>query len=137
MVSRIKSRLRSIFWPTLIKIKLVQAGLLILLVVVYTCSDWLMDLRTRRRAYARETAARQALDHISKYERLKQVKDTAKRQASKLTRKLTQSFNRKQPEISTGEELQVSRLHFSKIPSLSHFRCVCLITQFVLIGMLT
>ncbi|KAG0609196.1 hypothetical protein M758_8G165400 [Ceratodon purpureus] len=87
---------------------LILAGFLILLVAVYTCSDWLMDLRNRRKAYAREIAARQAHEHISRYERLKQVKDTAKRQASKLTRKLTRTLSRKQPVPSLGEELQVS-----------------------------
>jgi len=90
------------------RFKAVQAGLLILLVAVYTCSDWLMDLRSRRKAFAREVAARQAHERISKYERLKQVKDTAKRQASKFTRKLTRGKSRKQPESPTAEELQVS-----------------------------
>jgi hypothetical protein len=70
-----------------------------------------MDLRNRRKAYAREMAARQAHEHISKYERLKQVKDTAKRQASKFTRNVTRTISRKQPEPSTGEELQVSSFH--------------------------
>lgn len=90
-------------------IESVQAGLLILLVVVYTCSDWLMDLRSRRKAFAREMAARQAHERISKYERLKQVTDTAKRQASKFTRKLTRTKSRKQPEFPTEEELQESK----------------------------
>ena len=84
-----------------------QAVLIILLVVVYTCSDWLMDLRNRRKAFAREMAARQAHEHMSKYERLKQVKDTAKRRSSQLTRKLTRTLSRKQP--AQGEELQVRR----------------------------
>ncbi|KAG0555735.1 hypothetical protein KC19_11G000300 [Ceratodon purpureus] len=82
-----------------------QSGFLILLVAIYTCSDWLMDLRNRRKAYAREIAARQAHEHISEHERLKQVNNIAKRQASKLTRKLTRTLSRKQLVPSLGEEL--------------------------------
>jgi len=66
-------------------IKLVQAWLLILLVVIYTCFDWLIEPRTRHRAYAREMVAKQANDHILKYKRLKQVKDTTKCQVLKVT----------------------------------------------------
>lgn len=84
---------------------MVQAGLLILLVVIYTCSDWLMDLRHRRKAYARDVAARQVLEHISKY---KLFKVTAKRQATKLTRKLTRTISRDQRDLSIKEELQVN-----------------------------
>jgi len=85
-------------------IKLVQAGLLILLVLIYTCSNWLMESRTRHRAYAREMAARKANDYISKYEHLKQIKDITKREAPKLTRRLIRSFdNRNQPEPSNRE----------------------------------
>ncbi|XP_073385802.1 ABC transporter G family member 28 isoform X2 [Physcomitrium patens] len=82
---------------------LILAGLLILLVVIYTCSDWLMDLRHRRKAYARDVAARQVLEHISKY---KLFKVTAKRQATKLTRKLTRTISRDQRDLSIKEELQ-------------------------------
>lgn len=87
-----------------------QAALLIILLAVYTCSDWLMDLRRRRKTYAREMAAKQAHERISKFERLKKVKSTAKRQASKFTRKLSRTMSRKNTEHQSDEELQVLSL---------------------------
>lgn len=69
-----------------------------------------MDLRRRRKTYAREMAAKQAHERISKFERLKKVKSTAKRQASKFTRKLSRTMSRKNTEPQSDEELQVLSL---------------------------
>lgn len=76
-----------------------------MLLVVYTCSDWLMEVRHRRMVLAREVAAKQAHERISRVERLK---ETAKRKASKLSRKLSRSMGRRTPaNPSSDEELQV------------------------------
>jgi hypothetical protein len=63
------------------------------LLAVFTCSDWLMDIRKRRKTKARQVAQQQAREHISSLERWKQAKETAKRGATHLTRKLSRSLS--------------------------------------------
>lgn len=85
-----------------------QAILTITLLLVFTCSDWLMDIRKRRKTKARDLAQRQAVERISGLERWKQAKDAAKRGATNFSRKLSKGVSRKRPANDRSEELQVN-----------------------------
>lgn len=87
-----------------------QAVLFITLVVMFTCSDWLMDIKKQRKSKARERAQRHAVERITGYERWKQATDKARRGAHSFTRKLSRSVSRKRsPLTRTPEELEVLR----------------------------
>lgn len=85
-----------------------QAILTITLLLVFTCSDWLMDIRKKRKSKARDLAQKQAVESISGLERFRQAKDAAKRSATHFTRKLSHSVSRKR-NVDRPEELQVRR----------------------------
>jgi hypothetical protein len=82
-----------------------QAILTITLLLVFTCSDWLMDIRKRRKTKARDLAQRQAVERISGLERWKQAKDAAKRGASNFSRKLSRGVSRKRPAYDRSADL--------------------------------
>ncbi|KAG0575427.1 hypothetical protein KC19_5G003000 [Ceratodon purpureus] len=84
---------------------LIIAILTITLLLVFTCSDWLMDIRKRRKTKARDLAQRQAVERISGLERWKQAKDAAKRGASNFSRKLSKGVSRKRPAYDRSEDL--------------------------------
>lgn len=86
-----------------------QAILTITLLVVFTCSDWLMDIRKKRKSKARDKAQKQAVESISGLERFRQAKDAAKRGATHFSRKLSHSVSRRRPSAhgDRSEELQV------------------------------
>lgn len=88
-----------------------QAILTITLLLVFTCSDWIMDVRKKRKTRARDLAQRQAVERISGLERWKQAKDAAKRGASNFSRKLSKGVSRKRPAYDRSEELQVINFH--------------------------
>lgn len=82
-----------------------QAILTITLLLVFTCSDWLLDIRKQRKTKARDLAQRQAVERISGLERWKQAKDAAKRGATNFSRKLSKGVSRKRPAYDRSEDL--------------------------------
>lgn len=87
---------------------IMQAILTITLLLVFTCSDWLMDIRKKRKSKAREKAQKQAVESITGLERFRQAKNAAKRSATHFSRKLSHSVSRKRPAyVDRPEELQV------------------------------
>lgn len=81
----------------------------ITLLVVFTCSDWLMDIRKKRKSRARDKAHKQAVENISGMERFRQAKDAAKRGASHFSRKLSHSVSRRRTaSYDDREEEQVT-----------------------------
>lgn len=88
---------------------LLQAVLTIVLLLVFTCSDWLMDIKKRRKSRARDIAQRQAVERISGLERWRQATESAKRGASNFSRKLSKTVSRKRQTYTRpdSDELQV------------------------------
>lgn len=84
-----------------------QAILTITLLLVFTCSDWLMDIRKKRKSKARDLAQRQAVERISGLERWSKAKEAAKRGATNFSRKLSKGVSRKRPAYDRSGELQV------------------------------
>lgn len=104
-----------------------QAILTITLLVVFTCSDWLMDIRKKRKSKARDKAQKQAVESISGLERFRQAKDAAKRGATHFSRKLSHSVSRRRPSAygDRSEELQVLNcLGSGIVPSGSDDACM-------------
>jgi ABC-type multidrug transport system fused ATPase/permease subunit len=109
---------------------LILAILSVLLLVVYTCSDWLMDIRRRQKSAAREVAAKQAKERVSMLERWRKARGSAKLQASRLSRKVSRSISRKLDSSNTQQQMteedsenhspaHLSDLSFSS-PQLAH-----------------
>ncbi|GAB4842896.1 ABC transporter G member 28, variant 2 [Ancistrocladus abbreviatus] len=73
---------------------LLFAGLTVLLVVIYNCSDQVLTTRERRHAKSREAAARVAKEALHTRERWKTAKDVAKH-AIGLQRSLSHTFSRR------------------------------------------
>ncbi|CAM6065922.1 unnamed protein product [Sphagnum tenellum] len=84
---------------------LILAILSVLLLVVYTCSDWLMDIRKRQKSAAREVAAKQAKERVSMLERWRKARGSAKLQASRLSRKVSRSISRKLDSPNTQQQM--------------------------------
>lgn len=97
---------------------LIIAILTITLLLVFTCSDWLMDIRKKRKSKARDLAQRQAVERISGLERWSKAKEAAKRGATNFSRKLSKGVSRKRPAYDRSGELQ-SLSTFGGAPS--HF----------------
>lgn len=78
--------------------------LALVLLLIYNCSDHVMHVRERRRAKARDIAARQARDYISAGERWKNI---AKRRAKNFSGQLTRTFSRrKSAKLTDSPDLE-------------------------------
>ncbi|KAH9542765.1 hypothetical protein CY35_13G024500 [Sphagnum magellanicum] len=89
------------------------------LLAVFTCSDWLMDIRKRRKTKARQVAQQQAREHISSLERWKQAKETAKRGATHLTRKLSRSLSSRMRRPSYSMDISQNLSMYGIMPQLN------------------
>jgi hypothetical protein len=77
--------------------------------LVFTCSDWLTDIRKKRKSKARDLAQKRAVESVSGLERFKHAKEAAKRGATNFTHKLSANLSRRRPAYDTrSEELQVT-----------------------------
>lgn len=79
-----------------------QAGLSVLLVVIYNCSDQVLATRERRQAKSREKAVRSVRETAQAREKWKSARDVAKKHALGLQTQLSRTFSRrkstKQPD---------------------------------------
>ncbi|EFJ20608.1 hypothetical protein SELMODRAFT_443919 [Selaginella moellendorffii] len=88
------------------------------LVLVYSCSDQVMNFRDKRKSKAREKAARQAREHVSAMERWKVTKEVSKR-AKTFSSKFSRTFSRKR--VKSSEEIQeLTPMGFSKSHDQEH-----------------
>ncbi|GLJ04797.1 hypothetical protein SUGI_0003600 [Cryptomeria japonica] len=98
-----------------------------LLLLIYNCSDQLLVIRERRRAKAREAAARSARESMRARERWQLAREAGKRWASKRQRQLSRTFSCIQSSKNPEEEEtlapsgpllsdDVSFVHLSTIP---------------------
>ncbi|KAL3750972.1 hypothetical protein ACJRO7_011884 [Eucalyptus globulus] len=82
------------------------AGLSVLLVVIYNCSDQVLATRERRQAKSREKAVRSVRETAQAREKWKSARDVAKKHALGLQTQLSRTFSRrkstKQPDPSRG-----------------------------------
>lgn len=83
-----------------------QAGLSVLLVVIYNCSDQVLATRERRQAKSREKAVKSVRETAQAREKWKSARDVAKKHALGLQTQLSRTFSRrkstKQPDPSRG-----------------------------------
>ncbi|KAI4322292.1 hypothetical protein L6164_022002 [Bauhinia variegata] len=78
---------------------IVFAGLSLLLIIIYNCSDQVLATRERRQAKSRERAA-QSVRESQAREKWKSAKDVAKKHAVELRAQLSRTFSRrKQPDL--------------------------------------
>ncbi|CAM6061208.1 unnamed protein product [Sphagnum tenellum] len=85
---------------------LILGGLATILFILVTCSDWLMDIKKRRKSKARQIAQQQARERVSGLERWRKAKEMAKLQATNISRTLSKTFSRRRTPRSQTEELQ-------------------------------
>ncbi|KAI7983970.1 ABC transporter G family member 28 [Camellia lanceoleosa] len=85
---------------------LLFAGLTLILLIIYNCSDQVLTTREKRQAKSREAAARSARETVQARERWKSAKDVARKGAVGLQTQLSRTFSRKksvrQPEPLKG-----------------------------------
>ncbi|KAG0607438.1 hypothetical protein M758_8G028500 [Ceratodon purpureus] len=96
---------------------LIIAILIITLLLVFTCSDWLMDIRKKRKSKARDLAQKRAVESVSGLERFRQAKDAAKRGATNFSRKLSVNLSRRRPGYENRSEELQSLSAFGAAPS--------------------
>lgn len=80
-----------------------------ILFILVTCSDWLMDIKKRRKSKARQIAQQQARERVSGLERWRKAKEMARLQATNISRTLSKTFSRRRTPRSQTEELQVHK----------------------------
>ncbi len=80
-----------------------------ILFILVTCSDWLMDIKKRRKSKARQIAQQQARERVSGLERWRKAKEMAKLQATNISRTLSKTFSHRRTPRSQSEELQVHK----------------------------
>lgn len=68
---------------------------MLVLIIIYNCSDQVLSTREKRQAKSREAAARSARETAQARERWKSAKDLAKKHASGLQTQLSRTFSRK------------------------------------------
>lgn len=83
---------------------LLIAALGTLLLIIYNCSDQVLNTRERRQAKSREAAARSARDTAKAQQRWKSAKDAVKKRASGLQAQLSRTFSRKR-DVTSFEKL--------------------------------
>ncbi|GAB2285067.1 ABC transporter G member 28 [Dionaea muscipula] len=83
------------------------AGLTVLLVILYNCSDQVISLRERQQAKSREAAARSAKETVQARERWKSAKEVAKKHAVGLQTSLSRTFSRRK-SVKQTEQLKVA-----------------------------
>lgn len=73
-----------------------KAGLTLVLLIIYNCSDQVISSREKKQAKSREAAARSARETVQAREKWKSAKDVAKKHASGLQQQLSRTFTRRQ-----------------------------------------
>ncbi|KAL3518409.1 hypothetical protein ACH5RR_020998 [Cinchona calisaya] len=71
------------------------AGIMLVLLIIYNCSDQALSTRERKQAKSREAAARSARETAQSRERWKSAKDVARKHATGLQAQLSRTFTRK------------------------------------------
>ncbi|KAI8573633.1 hypothetical protein RHMOL_Rhmol01G0292200 [Rhododendron molle] len=74
---------------------LIFAGLTLLLIIIYNCSDQVLTTREKRQAKSREAAVRSVRETVQARERWKSAKGVAKKQVIGLQTQLSRTFSRK------------------------------------------
>ncbi|XP_047322682.1 ABC transporter G family member 28-like [Impatiens glandulifera] len=74
---------------------LIFVGLVLLMLIVYNCSDQVMSTREKKREQSREAAARSAKETVQAREHWKSAKDVAKKGAIGLQSSLSRTFSKK------------------------------------------
>lgn len=78
------------------------------LLLIFACSDWIMDIRMKSKSRARDLAQRQAATvSASELEGLVPMKESVECEAAILTRKLSNTEFRERPGSNGSEEFQV------------------------------
>ncbi|XP_027173621.1 ABC transporter G family member 28-like [Coffea eugenioides] len=70
-------------------------GIMLVLIIIYNCSDQVLSTREKRQAKSREAAARSARETAQARERWKSAKDVARKHATGLGEQLSRTFSRK------------------------------------------
>ncbi|KAH9327589.1 hypothetical protein KI387_007767, partial [Taxus chinensis] len=102
-------------------------AIITLLLLIYNCSDQVLIIRERRRARARQAAARCARETIQARERWRLAREGAKRWANKRQRQLSGRFSRisskktlqEQEILAPPELLQSDDFSFIRLPTIT------------------
>ncbi|KAL3530541.1 hypothetical protein ACH5RR_009863 [Cinchona calisaya] len=80
-------------------------GIMLVLIIIYSCSDQVLSTREKQQAKSREAAARSARETAQARERWKSAKDVARKHASGLQSQLSRTFSRKK-SVRQQEQLK-------------------------------
>ncbi|CAH9094531.1 unnamed protein product [Cuscuta europaea] len=84
---------------------LLVAGIILILFVIYNCSDRVLSTREKRQAKSREAAVRSVRETVQARQKWKSAKDIARKRATELQSQLSRTFSRKR---SVREETKIS-----------------------------